>query len=98
MIAALGWTPADAWPLTLRELVAAHDSLMLERWDHTASLCCVVHNLMALVSGIGGKPTVKPAAPHDFHPYRKAPKSEGGLVLTRDNFDVLRMIGNAMCR
>lgn len=96
MIATLGWTPADAEPLSLRELVVAHDAMLLERWDHTASLCVVTHNLMALVSGIGGKPTVKPKTVYDFHPYRAAPKT--GLVITADNFDMLRMIGNAMCR
>ena len=96
MIATLGWTPADALPLSLRELIVAHDAYVLERWDHTASVCCVVHNLMALVSGIGGKPTVKPAAAHDFHPYRSAPTKK--MVLTPETFDVLRLIGNAMCR
>ena len=96
MIAALGWTPADAEPLTLRELVAAHDAYLLDRWDHTASMCALTHNLTVIVSGFGGKSKMTPQTVYDFHPYRKAPKT--GLVLTRENFDILRVIGNAMCK
>jgi len=96
VIATLGWTPAQAMPLTLRELVVMHDAYALDRWDHTASVCCVVHNLTALVSAIGGKPTVKPRTVFDFHPYRQTPRQ--GLRITGENFDMLRLIGNAMCK
>lgn len=96
MIGAMGWPPGDAMRLTLRDIVVAHDAYLLDRWDHTASMCALTHNLTVIVSGFGGKSKMTPQTVYDFHPYRKAPKT--GMVLTAENFHVLRAIGNAMCR
>lgn len=95
MVADLGWEPSSIWELKYRDLVIAHDSHLLAAWDHTSVVAAMLHNLGTIViNALSSKARAKPRRPSDFHPYRK--KVMTGLKVTRDNFNILRTIGNAL--
>ncbi len=96
MAGTLRWSP-DKWkPLTLRQLVIHYDAYLIDRWDHTATVAVLLHNLQATVVNLVAKSAAKPKTFYDLHPYRKNPKP--GLSITPENFNVLRDIGNALVR
>lgn len=96
MLAVLGWQPSELWRpgLTLKQLCITYDAKLIGDWDHTSSLAALIHNLTTVVISIGGKTKVKPKSATELHPYRR--KKRKGLVINRDNFQILRTIGNAL--
>lgn len=72
----------------------AHDAVLLERWDHTASIQANIYNLTTVVvNAASGKSKLKPRSPLDFHPYRSSPRK--GLRITPENAkSTLWMLGN----
>jgi hypothetical protein len=95
MIGVIGWTPADVWPLTMREFIQAHDAVLVSKWDHTASNVSMVHNLIVTVNNALYKKKQRPKSLIDFHPYRSSTESRHG-VITPDNFELLERVGEAM--
>lgn len=60
---------ADPFALrwSMRQLVAAADTKQRTQWDHTALICCKLHNLLK-------SPRDRALSFEDFHPMRKRPK------------------------
>jgi len=79
---------------SLRELHVRAETNLLDRWDHTASIVSVIHNLMGLVhNNLGGTPKMKAKPMQAFHPLRNQQHSSGEkLKITRENFHVLKQI------
>lgn len=92
----MGLPPSEAEALTLREIVVRYDSYLLDKWDHTAAILCMIHNLTATVSNLASKSRCRPKTIYDFHPYRVKPDT--GLRINPKNMGVLKMIGNALAR
>jgi hypothetical protein len=92
MAGVLQWSP-DKWlGLTLRQLVTPYDAYLVNTWDHTATVACLLHNIQATVINMGSKTRVKPKSLFDFHPYRKKPYA--GLRIGPKNMHLLRQLGN----
>ena len=75
------------------ELLAAWDAKLLHDWDQTAAINQQLYQLLSAVCSFG-KVRLPQKQLGDFHPYRKSPPS--GLRITKQNFGVLRHLGNAM--
>ncbi len=69
--------------------------MLLSRWDHTSVLAAGTYNLMCVVLNITSKSKAKPRPPSYFHPFRETSKS--GVSIRPENFEDLRIIGNALC-
>jgi len=96
MAGVLNWSPDQWLPLSLRELTYAHDSTLLERWDHTATVATLLHNLTCCFVNANSKSRARPREFEYFHPFRK--KKRRGLLVGKKNFQVLRMLGNAIAK
>jgi hypothetical protein len=91
----LHYKPGEALALTLRQLVIQYDTALVNEWDHTAMLCCMLHNLNVTVQNLVTRRKLRPKTLYDFHPFREKPNTLG-LKITKKNFGILKLIGNAL--
>lgn len=83
---------------SLRELYVRAEQRQLEQWDHTASVCAVVHDLTCVVYNLSlslagsKKAPLKPKPATAFHPLRKEGSNTEKMKLTPENFHVLKQI------
>lgn len=88
----MGLSWRDVENRTFRELIISQDAYLLDRWDHTATLSALIHNLGCVVVSVASKAKPKPKGPDHFHPFRFTKKD--GMVITADSFQNLKMVGN----
>lgn len=79
--------------LTLKQLVQCYDAKLVDSWDHTATVSCLVYNLTGLLNNIVSKRKVPPKSLYSFHPYRE---NKTRFKVTTKNISVLRDIGRAL--
>lgn len=96
MLGVLGWSIDDAANLTLRQIADAYDARLLNEWDQTASVVCLLHNLAGIVISLGSKKRITPKSITSFHPYRKTKRT--GMRIAAGDIKVLRLIGNALVK
>lgn len=72
-----------------------HDAKTFERWTHTANIVCYLHNIQKTMDVLGTNKTAKFKMPQDFHPLMGDASPER-MKLTKGNFSVLKMAGDAM--
>ena len=82
--------------VTFKALLIAHDVALLSQWDHTASIQASIHALSCVVISAVSKAKPKPKPASYFNPYRK--RKREGLQITHENFNMLRVIGEAACK
>jgi len=97
MAAHAGVASAELWSegYTLKRLIIAYDTKLLNEWDHTSVLASGIYNLTCAVINIVSKSKATPRPPSYFHPYRETKKT--GMPITQDNFSALKSFGNALC-
>lgn len=83
--------------MTLKELVLQWDAYQIDRWWHTALLAQQLYNIQTiLVNALSKKSKMKPKNITEFHPYVE--KSKPAMTrITKKNFGLLKVIGNALC-
>lgn len=97
MVSLVGWQPSELWApgVTLKQLTIVYDARLLDSWDHTSTVGALIHNLTTIVIGaVSKRSSIKPKSMTDMHPFRTTKRR--GLVITKDNFQVLRTLGNAI--
>ena len=67
------------------------------RWDHTAKHLHMLNMLMSMVAALGGG-TIKVLNESDFHPYVDGEQQSNRGKITKENFKVLKMIGDNFVR
>lgn len=83
--------------MTARRLIIAYDAHLIEKWNHTAQLSAMLHNLtITVVNALGAKRKHPPKSPLDYHPYLKKNKT-GGVRITPSNIGELKSLGKALC-
>jgi hypothetical protein len=92
MMGVLGWSWDQVVHLSYRQLAQAHDAVLANQWDQTATLATLLDGLVATTANAWGKRKVKPRGFYTFHPYRK--NQQRGLRITPENMNILKTLGD----
>lgn len=83
--------------MTARRLIISYDAFLIEKWNHTAQISAMLHNLtITVVNALGSKRKHPPKSAIDYHPYLKK-TAKGGTRITPSNIGTLKELGKALC-